>query len=138
MGEIGRLVLSRDWILSLYLNSDKEDNVNQTYDRYSSRVCIGGSRGAAGASLLPQQDPILSFSHVFLPKSAPVGGQRPPQREILDPKGLSYPNTYKISTIFQYIIGKIYYSKYAANLLISLVQYISVNLVSRAFKAISG
>ena len=39
----------------------------------------------------PQQDPILSFSHMFLPKSTHIGGRhpptarRPPQREILDP-----------------------------------------------------
>ena len=42
----------------------------------------------------PQQDPFLSFSHTFLPKSVHVRGQRPPsppmgrrppQREILDP-----------------------------------------------------
>ena len=46
--------------------------------------------GAAGAP--PQQDPILLFSHMFLPKSAHIGGQRPPpqrfgvpQWEILDP-----------------------------------------------------
>ena len=26
----------------------------------------------------PQQDPILLFSHTFLPKSANVGGRRPP------------------------------------------------------------
>ena len=38
---------------------------------------IGGSRGgAAGAAL--QQDPILSFSHTFLPKSAHIEGRRPP------------------------------------------------------------
>ena len=33
----------------------------------------------------PQQDPILSFSHMFLPKSTHVGGRCPPPREILDP-----------------------------------------------------
>ena len=40
----------------------------------------------------PQQDPILSFLHMFSPKSVRVGGRRPPQRvgaspqrEILDP-----------------------------------------------------
>ena len=42
--------------------------------------------GVAGAPP-PQQDPILSFSHMFSPKSTHVGGRRPPppQREILDP-----------------------------------------------------
>ena len=43
----------------------------------SLRVCstladLGGADGA------PQQDPILSFLHTFLPKSAHVGGWRPP------------------------------------------------------------
>ena len=33
--------------------------------------------GAAGAP--PQQDPILSFSHTFLPKSTHVGGRCPPR-----------------------------------------------------------
>ena len=41
-------------------------------------------------SVRPQQDPILSFSHIFLPKSMRVRGRRPhgsvaPQQEILDP-----------------------------------------------------
>ena len=54
-------------------------------------MTIGGSRGAPPARTPPKQDPILSFSHPFLPKSAHVGGQcpptapYPPQWEILDP-----------------------------------------------------
>ena len=52
-----------------------------------SYIAIGGSRGAPPAPL-PQQDPILSFSHTFSLKSTSVGGRRtpPPQREILDPQ----------------------------------------------------
>ena len=34
--------------------------------------------GAAGAPPPPQQDPFLSFSHTFSPKSVHVGGRRPP------------------------------------------------------------
>ena len=51
---------------------------------------IGGSRGVPGARP-PLWDPILSFSHTFLLKSAHVGGPRPPNGctpplwEILDP-----------------------------------------------------
>ena len=49
--------------------------------------------GAAGACPPPpERDPILSFLHTFSPKSARIGGRRPPlpwlgappQREILD------------------------------------------------------
>ena len=36
----------------------------------------GGSRQVPAAP--PQWDPILSFLHVYLPKSAHVGGRRPP------------------------------------------------------------
>ena len=49
----------------------------------------GGSKGGA-ASMPLQQDPILSFSQTFLPKSTHVGGQCPPkaqcppQQEIMD------------------------------------------------------
>ena len=44
------------------------------------------------ASVLPQWDPILSFSCTFLPKSIRIGGWDPPlQREILDsPLDVSY------------------------------------------------
>ena len=48
-------------------------------------------RGGALPALAAQQDPILLFLHTFLPKSACVRGQRPPnssvppQWEILDP-----------------------------------------------------
>ena len=51
-------------------------------------VSIGRSRGRAGCT--PLWDWILWFSHTFLPKSAHVGGPRPPNgstpplREILD------------------------------------------------------
>ena len=38
---------------------------------------------------LPKSDPILSFLHTFLPKSAHIGGWHP-QLEILDPPPLSY------------------------------------------------
>ena len=57
-----------------------------------SAICcttIGGSRGRRWRA--PQRDPILSFSHTFLPKSTHVrgwhspNGLAPPQREILDP-----------------------------------------------------
>ena len=54
-------------------------------------ITIGGSRGACPAHAPPPpMGPILSFSHTFSPKSAHVGGPRPPQRvhpprEILDP-----------------------------------------------------
>ena len=79
----------------------------------------------------PQRDPILSFSHTFLPKNARIGGRRPsptdrrpPQWEILDPKyrsktlqGIelktirSLPNQYKFlnrktSFLFIYHVGK--------------------------------
>ena len=37
------------------------------------------------ASMPPQQDPFLSFSHTFLPKSVCIGGQHSHQWEILDP-----------------------------------------------------
>ena len=44
----------------------------------------GGGGGVPGARHL--QDPILLFSHTFSPKSARIGGPRPPPlREILDP-----------------------------------------------------
>ena len=39
---------------------------------------IGGSRGACPVHIPPPWDPILSFSHTFSPKSAHVGGPRPP------------------------------------------------------------
>ena len=35
----------------------------------------------------PQQDPILSFSHVFLPKSVRVGDWHPPNRSAPPPMG---------------------------------------------------
>ena len=38
---------------------------------------IGRSRGCCRHVPPPQQDPILSFSHIFLLKSAHVGGRRP-------------------------------------------------------------
>ena len=61
-------------------------------------LIIGGSRGAlpARAPPPPQQDPFLSFSHMFLLKSVRIGGRRPPQREILDPPLLVMRN-HKIS-----------------------------------------
>ena len=34
--------------------------------------------GGAASAHPPQQDPFLSFSHTFSPKSVCVGGQRPP------------------------------------------------------------
>ena len=58
--------------------------INQLY-------CIGGSRGRCAGRTPPLWDPILSFSHTFLSKSAHVGGPHPPNgstpplREILDP-----------------------------------------------------
>ena len=42
--------------------------------------------GAAGVHLPAQRDPLLSFSHMFLPKSAHVRGRRTAQREIPDPQ----------------------------------------------------
>ena len=51
---------------------------------------IGGSRGLCRHAP-PQQHPILSFLHMFLPKSTHIGGWHPPnnsvppQWEILDP-----------------------------------------------------
>ena len=47
---------------------------------------IGGSRGAPPAHP-PQQDPILSFLHTFLPKSAHIGGRRPPKGSAPPPTG---------------------------------------------------
>ena len=45
-------------------------------------ITIGGSRGGhCQCAPPPQQDPILSFSHTFLPKSAKVGGWCPPPME---------------------------------------------------------
>ena len=48
--------------------------------------CIGGSRKGV-PDTRPPWDPILSFLHTFSPKSAHVGGPRPPPppQEILDP-----------------------------------------------------
>ena len=71
--------------------------VNRLIQNYNvlskdSQVSIGGSGGAPPAHApSPQQDQFLSFLHMFLPKSVrvrgwrPPTGQRPPQREILDP-----------------------------------------------------
>ena len=44
----------------------------------NSTFIIGGSRGGRRRHAPPQQDPILSFSHTFLPKSTHVEGWRPP------------------------------------------------------------
>ena len=44
-------------------------------------------QGAPPARAPPQQDPILSFLHMFLPKSTHVGGRRPPQRLGAPPTG---------------------------------------------------
>ena len=38
----------------------------------------------------PQQDPILSFLHMFLPKSTHVGGRHPPQQLGAPPNGKSW------------------------------------------------
>ena len=37
-----------------------------------------GNPGGAASTPSPQQDPILSFSHMFLLKSTHIGGQHPP------------------------------------------------------------
>ena len=42
-----------------------------------STVFIGGSMGHRQRAPPPQQDPILLFSHIFLPKSTRTGGQCP-------------------------------------------------------------
>ena len=50
---------------------------------YVYDMCSGGSRGA-----LPSQlDQILSFPHMFKPKSARVGGRSPPKRIGAPPTG---------------------------------------------------
>ena len=40
-------------------------------------LSLADPRGGALLVLDPQQDPILLFSHTFLPKSAHIGGQAP-------------------------------------------------------------
>ena len=46
----------------------------------------GGSRGHHQHAP-PQWDPILSFSHTFLPKSTRVRGWHPPNGSVLSPMG---------------------------------------------------
>ena len=50
------------------------NNIFTCFCQYSSLADPGGAAGARP----PQQDPFLSFSHMFLPKSVCVGGRRPP------------------------------------------------------------
>ena len=47
---------------------------------------IGRSRGCSWC-MPPQQDPILSFLHTFLPKSAHIGGWHPPPMARHPPTG---------------------------------------------------
>ena len=68
-------------------------NVRQ-FEKLTAEVSGGSSGGCRWRMPPPQQDPILSFSHVFPPKSGCIGGQvstppnglAPPQWEILDPQ----------------------------------------------------
>ena len=70
----------------------------------STYLFIGGSRGMCRVHA-PPWDPILSFSHTFLPKSTRVGGPPPtdprPLREILDPPLLLHRQLYKRNTTTQ-------------------------------------
>ena len=53
-----------------------------------SSTCIGGSRGGAcRAHDSPLWDQILSFLHIFLPKSTHVGGPCPPNGSTPPPTG---------------------------------------------------
>ena len=67
----------------------KSDKYTQNSSHIPAAVCIGGSRGAPPArpNPPPEQDPFLSFSHTFLPKSACVRGQHPPDGSAPPPTG---------------------------------------------------
>ena len=50
----------------------------QTHWASTDMLCIGGSRGGMPGAHHPLWDPILLFLHTFSPKSARIGGARPP------------------------------------------------------------
>ena len=60
--------------------------------------------GAAGSPISPppERDPILSYLHLFLPKSAHIGGRRPTngsepyQWEILDPQLVDFSSLFLV------------------------------------------
>ena len=76
----------------LVLGIDRVSALN--FRSRSSALSLADLGGVPGARPLPPWDPILPFSHTFLPKSTLIRGPRPPPppngstpspREILDP-----------------------------------------------------
>ena len=76
---------------AVFCNFSKNGRSNGTYQSLADP-------GGCCQCMPPQQDPFLSFSHTFLPKSVRVGGWCPPQWEILD---LPLPMLCKVGHKFQ-------------------------------------